>query len=128
MSKELLDKVKAYKNKLRGAAHSLFRGVLLCKLTGVTYDNRQKNLTQVKENTPIKLLRDRRNKYDFNAINVVALINKEWKDLGFIPSSMNKEISTALDAGVKLKAKVWKRSGGDGDFHRGLTITITRQT
>jgi len=126
MSADILNQVRAYKNKLQGAPHDLFRGVLMCKVTGVTFDGRQEVIKKIAMDTPIRLQRDRRNEHDFNAVNVIAFVDDEWRDAGFVPASMNKEISTALDAGVELGAKVWKKVGGDNDFHHGLTITITR--
>ena len=122
----LLDKVRIYKGLLQGSAHSLFRGMMVCKLSGVTFDGRQEALMLVDEDTPIRLVRDRRNEYDFHAVSVEAFVELKWKDVGFIPASINKDIASALDAGVKLEAKVWRRIGGEGDFYHGLSIIINR--
>jgi len=127
MSSSVLDVARIYKNKLQGEAHSLFRDMLMCKVSGVTFDNRQEAMRKVTLDTPVRLSRDRHNEHDFYAVLVDAFVDEVWEDVGFIPSSMNKKIAHALDAGVKLEAKVWKLSGGEGDFFRGLTITLERE-
>jgi len=127
MSKSVLNQVRNYKNVMTGDAHSLFRDLLYIKLSGVTFDGRQKNLEQVNKTTPLRLVRDRRNEHDFYAVLVEALIEDEWKDVGFIPSKHNTKIALTLDAGIKLSAKVWGLSGGENDFFRGLSITVKRE-
>lgn len=122
----LINQIKAYKTLLTGSNHNLFNGKMVTKISGVSYDNRQKFLAGVEEDTPIKLVRDRRNEHDFYATSVYALIEGEWEDIGFLPSKVNKEIATALDSGVLIGAKVWRKTGGQDGFYRGLSITVER--
>lgn len=124
--KPIIDRIRNYKDTLVGSEHSLFNGLMVAKVSGVTFDGRQKNLAAVKDDTPLRLSRDRHNKFDFHAVLVQAHIDEEWKDVGFVPSNINKQIAETLDAGIQLKAKVWKKTGGDNDFHHGLSITIKR--
>lgn len=126
MSSELLNKVRVYKDFLEGCSHSSFDGVMFCKVSGVTYDGKQEVLKQVAQDTPIKLERERRNEFDFYAVKVMAYVDLEWQSVGYVPASINKEIATTLDTGLQLRARVWKKSGGEGEFFYGLTITITK--
>ena len=126
-NKSLLDNIKNYKDTLIGSEHSLFDGKMFCKVSGVTFDGRQKNLISVNKETLIRLVRDRHNKFDFYAVIVQAFVEDKWKEVGFIPSNMNKPIAQTIDKGVKLSAKVWKKSGGgEKNYPYGLTITINR--
>lgn len=122
----LMDQVRIYKGLLQGSAHTLFRGMMVCKVSGVTFDNRQEVLSRLLDDTPVRLVRDRRNEHDFYAVRVEAFIDAKWCDVGFVPSSINKNIASSLDAGILLEAKVWKRVGGEGDFYFGLSIIIKR--
>ena len=99
---------------------------MFCKVSGVTYDGKQEVLKQVAQDTPIKLERERRNEFDFYAVKVMAYVDLEWQSVGYVPASINKEIATTLDTGLQLRARVWKKSGGEGEFFYGLTITITK--
>lgn len=122
----ILDQVRIYKGMMQGSSYTLFRGTMVCKLSGVTFDKRQEALSKVEPDTPLRLSRDRRNNFDFYAVFVEAFIDLKWADVGFVPASINKEIASALDAGVALEAKVWKKIGGEGDFFYGLSIIIKR--
>lgn len=122
---DLLDQVKVYKDTLND---NLFNGLLCVKLSGVTYDNRQKFLKLVEQDTPLKLVRDRTNEHDFHAVSVLAFIDESWKDVGFIPKEVNRDIALALDSGIDLGAKVWKKvGGGEENYFYGLTITVKRK-
>lgn len=122
----LLEQVKAYKTLLNGSFCNHFDGVMFCKISGATFNNRQKFLAAVEQNTPLKLVRDRRNEHDFYAVSVNAFINGEWQDIGFLPKEVNKDIAIALDSGIKMGAKVWRKVGGEGEFYHGLSITVKR--
>ena len=123
----LLDKVKTYKELLSGSAYNLFDGVMVCSVAGVTYDGRQKNLERVAEGTPLKLVRDRRNKHDFHAVEVHALVEGDWKSVGFLPAKVNKDVALAMDSGIKMGVKVWRKTGGGEDgYYHGLSVTVKR--
>lgn len=126
MVSKIKQSLDSYKQYVADRSDPDFTGTMVAKVTGVTFDGRQENLQRVDENTELKLERDRRNTHDFHAIKVMALVDNEWKELGFVPASMNKEIAQAMDNGLSFKAGLWKLVGGEGDFHIGLSITITR--
>jgi hypothetical protein len=123
MSSDILKKLGTYKATLD---KPLFNDLMLCRVTGVSFDDRQETLRYVGKDTDLKLERDRHNKHDFHAVKVKALVDEVWKEVGFVPASMNKDIAQALDAGVCLDVKVWNKTGGGGGYNYGLTITIKR--
>ena len=125
-SKSLLQNIKDYQKSLVDPTGNFFNGTMLCKVSGVTFDNRQKVLEHVSESTKIKLSREADNKHDSSAVKVMALINGEWGEVGYVPATMNKEIAEALDNGVFLSAHVWQKVGG-GEYFYGLTIKILRK-
>ena len=123
----LLSRVKNYKEALTGQKNDVFRGRLVCKLTGVTFEGRQKKLAAVGRNTPLKLERERGNEYDFHAVRVLAKIEDVWQDIGYIPRTNNKDIAHALDCGVVLQASVRSRLGNPAEgFNFGLQVDVER--
>ena len=124
----LLDKVRTYKSLLSGSAYNLFDGVMVTKVSGCSFDGRQKNLERVEDSTPLKLVRDRRNEHDFHAVSVHAFVNGSWEDVGFLPSKVNKDVALAMDSGIKMGVKVWRKTGGGEDgYYHGLSITVKRE-
>lgn len=126
MVSKIKQSLNSYKQYVADRHDPDFIGTLVAKVTGVTFDGRQENLKRVDENTELKLERDRRNPHDFHAIKVMALIGNEWKELGFVPASMNKQVAQAMDNGSSFKVGLWKLVGGEGDFHIGLSVTIVQ--
>lgn len=124
-----ISKVQKYANRLKLEENGLDRKII-AKATGVTFDNRQELLTKIVKDTPIKLERDRRNKFDFYAVNILAEIDGEWQQVGFIPKKMNKDICRTLDNGKALNCSVHRVTGGgtfagtDEPLNYGLEITI----
>ncbi len=106
---------------------------IIARVAGVTFEERQDLLKKVTDKTPIKLERDRRNEYDFNAIKVLAEIDGEWAHVGFLPKTMSKNVAKSLDDGLKLEAGVHKVKGGfkmnDSDelLNYGLDIFVEGQ-
>lgn len=122
----LLEQARAYKTLLDGSFCNLFNGVMVCKVSGVTFDGRQKFLAEVEKDTPLRLVRDRRNEHDFYAVSIYAFIDGAWRDIGFLPKEVNKDIALALDSGIQTGAQVWRKVGGEGDFYHGLYVTVKR--
>ena len=106
------NRLKHYAAKVKSADVGLQRN-LIARLAGVTFDSRQQFIEQVSNDTPIRLERDRRNKFDFHAVGVWANIAPDtWVHVGFIPRAMSKLISRSLDNGIELSAVVHRRTGG----------------
>ncbi len=85
---------------------------IIARVAGVTFEGRQELLGKVTEKTEIKLERDRRNEYDFNAVKVLALLDGAWAHVGFLPAAMSKNVAKSLDDDQELKAGVHKLKGG----------------
>jgi len=125
------NRLKHYAARVKSAEVGLQKN-LIARLAGVTFDSRQQYIEQVEADTPIKLERDRRNKFDFHAVGVWANTHSDnWVHVGFIPRAMSKLISRSLDNGVQLVATVHRRTGGmlneetNEKLHYGLEIKLT---
>jgi hypothetical protein len=104
-------RIKQYAEKVRQDSLGLNRRVV-ARVVGVTFEGRQEVLAEMDSKTPVRLERDRRNKYDFHAVKVMACLNGKWVQAGFIPRRMSSLISRSLDNGVALSAKVHRLTGG----------------
>lgn len=123
---DLLDQIKVYKTVLINETPATVGGRIYCKVSGVSFDGRQEVVRHIEQETPIRLVRDRRNEHDFYAISVQAYVNGVWKDAGFVPSKINKEIALYMDSGKDLSASVWRKVGGDGEYYHGFTIVVSK--
>jgi hypothetical protein len=106
-----LDKIKAYADKLNEQDPFIGRKII-ANVAGVTFDDRQDVLAKVIKSTPISLRRDRRNQYDFYAIEVLAEVDGVWKQVGFLPRKMAENIAKRIDRGVVYSASVHSLLGG----------------
>ena len=125
------NKLRHYASRVKTDARGLDR-TIIARIAGVTFEGRQELLAKMYESTEVRLERDRRNPYDFNAVKVLAYIYNEgvWEHVGFIPSTMSKLISKSLDNGVELTATVHRITGGmvtdSGDqLNFGLEIKMS---
>ena len=125
---DIADKIGQYKRSLSDEKNTLFRNNMVCKLTGVTFENRQEVLHLIEKNTPLKLQRERNNTYDFHAIKVLAFVNDEWKGAGYVTKGTNEIISYTMDCGIELDVDVEDRLGNpDRGYNYGLMVTIKRR-
>ena len=105
--------------------------VIIAKVVGVTFDDRQEVLQEVCDTTKVKLQRDRRNQYDPYAVEVLVSLDHHWLQAGYLSSHMSKKISKVLDSGQKLDVKVHKKLGGcysehtDEFLNHGLEVSIS---
>ncbi len=80
------------------------------KVAGVTKGNRQKALHRIAtkyspDDVAVKLVRDRANLYDCNAVRVdISVKGSEAYTMGFIPRNLAYVISTLIDRGIELTA------------------------
>ena len=81
------------------------------KLTGVSFENRQDLIPNLKEDTNVFLVRDRFNKFDKYAIKAVVKHDKEYVQIGWIPKALANTLSQEIDAGLKWKGKINKIIG-----------------
>lgn len=128
MAEKLVDfkgSLSQYAKSMNLSKSEHFSGTMELKLTGVSFDGRQENLKWVNFDTPLRLSRDRSNKFDKNAILVQALIEDEWKEIGFIPAAHNRSFARALDDGVNIDVKFGCKYSGDANYNIGMMVILT---
>lgn len=77
-----------------------------CPIVGMKYvDKFEKHLKGIREGSVLGLVRDKKNKYDPNAVSV---INSKGTHIAFIPEKDNSLIAFLLDKGRSLNVKVSK--------------------
>ena len=92
------------------------------KAVGVTFEGRQEVLATLKEDTPLRLVREPENEYDPNAIAIEAEVG-EWKPVGYIAMLKNQTLANEMDAGTTVRCKLASVTGGE-DKNLGLNIFI----
>lgn len=121
-----LDVLRSFAKKVAGTEKTADKKVVV-KLAGVTFDNRQPIIKVMKEDTNIKLERDRANPHDFYAVGVLANIADMWIKIGFIPKTDNRNIAESLDSGIKLVARIVGFNEVVDEPTRGVTVCITEE-
>lgn len=117
-----LDELRAYANRVKETKTGVSKGkYAVTNVAGVTFEGRQQVLDSVCETTKLKLVRDKSNQFDFFAIEVRALINDAWKQVGFIPKTISKKFALELDKGETFPTRVLKVTG---ESPKGLLIRI----
>lgn len=89
-------------------------------ITGVTYNDRQANISKLRVNEKLKLVLERTNKFDRNAILILNSLNLE---LGYVPKEINLKVGALLSKGQIKNSYVKNISGGNGYFY-GVTVII----
>ena len=99
-------------------------------VVGTTFDGRQKNLSAIKdkerkETVKYKLIRDKDNRFDKNAVRVVAVDKDDNEyDLGFISKDDNKGIAFALDNNSPCYVYNHIFVGGHNKKNHGLIVSV----
>lgn len=86
------------------------------KVAGVTFEGRQDIIKDLKNGTDIVFEREPDNKYDPNAVKVLA----EGKHIGFLPRG--SWVSKEMDKGVKFKACISQITGGGVGMSYGVNV------
>jgi len=128
-------------NELRKAGYTLaqaFRKAwrrvkesMTVRATGTTFENRQERLQFLRqfptESLDVSLEQEKENKFDSNAIKIVIHIRPISRRtvIGYIPRGLAKELSSVLERGVEVKAKLMQIIGGyDYKETLGLLLNI----
>ena len=88
------------------------------RAAGTTFENRQERLHFLKQFKPedltVTLERDRNNKFDSNAIQIVVHIKPIHRRtvIGYIPKGLIRELSKVIDMGIQVKASLMQIIGG----------------
>jgi hypothetical protein len=120
--------VCAMANQLRKAGYSLkdaFKKAwqrvklsMTVRAAGTTFENRQERLAFLKQFKPedltVTLEREKKNKFDCNAIQIVVHIKpiRRRTVIGYVPSKLARELSKVLDMGIQVKATLMEIIGG----------------
>ena len=90
------------------------------RAAGTTFENRQERLQFLKqfkqEDLTVTLEREKENKFDCNAIQVVVHIKPIHRKtvIGYVPKGLAREFSKVLDLGIQVKATLMQIIGGYG--------------
>lgn len=93
------------------------------KLVGVTFEGRQDVIKSLRGKEPLRVRREKDNKYDPRAVAVDVYKNDEWIPIGYIAKDKNKDISETLDAGNTVYISIGDITGG-GDRSYGVNISL----
>ena len=88
---------------------------MICRVSGVTYQNRQQLLQFIADRKPeeltVYLQRDRANTHDRFAVAVVVGISGiGYAHIGYLPKGISQSMAAVIDKGIKPKAtlmRVW---------------------
>ncbi|MGQ9630589.1 MAG: single-stranded-DNA-specific exonuclease RecJ [bacterium] len=113
---------RAYRT-LRGTAYDglEFQDTIRTKIAGVTFENRQKSISELREGERLRLVRED-NPRDPNAIRVE---NDRRDHLGYIKRELALKLAPQIDSGVKYEAWVTEVTGG-GEKNWGANISLRR--
>lgn len=89
------------------------------KVVGVTFDNRQEYVKRCYRGQELKLVRDKFNAYDRNAVAVYAQNNQ----IGFLSRELAEKIAFQIDNGITFRCFVETITGG-GYQNYGVNIRI----
>ena len=134
--------VCAMANQLRKAGYSLkdaFKKAwqrvklsMTVRAAGVSFENRQERLAFLQQFKPedltVTLEREKENKFDGNAIQIVVHIKPISRRtiIGYIPKGLASELYLVLDMGIQVKATLMQIIGGYGwKESLGALINIT---
>ena len=120
--------VCAMANELKKAGYSLsdaFRKAwqrvkltMTIRAAGTTFENRQERLQFLQQFKPedltVTLEREKENKFDSNAIQIVVHIKPIARKtvVGYVPKGLARELSKVLDMGIQVKASLMQIIGG----------------
>lgn len=101
------------------------------RATGTTFENRQERLEFLQQFKPedltVTLEREKENKFDCNAIQIVVHIKPIRRRTvnGYVPKGLARELSKVLDMGIQVKATLMQIIGGyEWKESRGALINI----
>lgn len=104
---------------------------ITCRVSGVTYQNRQQLLQFIAGRKPdeltVYLQRDRANAYDRYAVAVViGILNVGYAHIGYLPKGISQSMAAVIDKGIKPKATLLQVIGGYGYKETlGALVNIT---
>ena len=90
---------------------------MTCRVSGVTYENRQQLLKyiagQKEENLTVYLRRDKANSYDRYAVAVVVGIKDVgYAHIGYLAKGLAQSMAAVIEKGIQVKATLQQVIGG----------------
>ena len=88
------------------------------RAAGVTADGRQGRLEYLKnfplEDLQIGCRRERENRYDSNAIQILVMIKslRKYAVIGYVPRTVSAQVAAVMDQGIRVKAELMGIIGG----------------
>lgn len=141
MLKDIRRKVMQIANRLVGQGKARTEAMLTAwkivryralrtKINGTSFDNRQNVLALLTKYNPadiaVKLVRDRLNAFDSNAIAVTAVIkDKVSAVIGYLPKAVASVVAVLMDKGINVNADTLSIVGGYSDHENyGARIIV----
>ncbi|WP_176547943.1 HIRAN domain-containing protein [Priestia aryabhattai] len=75
------------------------------RVAGVSFDGRQEHIKKMTKRTKLKLEREPDNRYDENAIMVLAKINQKWHQIGYLHRDYAAKFASVMDCGEAVKVE-----------------------
>jgi len=97
------------------------RNVLKTKLVGVTFGDRQKYISMLKESDTLLIIPELENTHSEHA---VAIRDEKYNHLGYIKDSYGADFIEGMSKGIRYTAKVAAVTGGDKGKEFGCNIVI----
>lgn len=94
------------------------------KLSGVSFDGRQELIKDLEPQTRLRVVRDKHNPYDENAISVQL---QDGSSLGFLNRRLAAALAPLMDKGAAYYAEVVNRSDPARGKFMGVNITLHRE-
>ena len=91
------------------------------KVVGVTFEGRQRYVRQTRTGERLRLVRDRNNAYDCNAIKV---INASGNVIGFMSREIASQLAPQMDRGIIFTATVSDITGTNPGDNMGVNILV----
>lgn len=141
MLKDIRSKVMRIANRLVGQGRTRVDAMvtawkiiryksLRTKINGTSFDNRQNVLQLLCKYNPadiaVKLVRDRNNAFDSNAIAVTTAVKgKVSAVIGYLPKAVASVVAALMDKGINVNADTFSVVGGTDEFvNYGARINI----
>lgn len=99
-------------------AWKLVKLPITIRAAGTTFENRQERLMFLQqfrqEDLTVTLEREKENKFDCNAIQIVVHIKPISRKtvIGYVPKGLARELSKVIDIGIQMKAVLKQIIGG----------------
>lgn len=94
---------------------------MITYIAGITFENRQEYIKNLKVGDKLKIVRDPSNQFDCNAIRLLDAKNNQ---LGFIPKEIAEKLAPEIDMGRCYNIIICSIKPIDYDEHLGVEILV----